>query len=84
MLSPKCPDRIHVAFDDHGLAADAGLLLSITLARHLGLANWWTAKLIWGAVRMVSCGRTQTFWVGTYWAWTGECGSTNCGPNRGV
>ena len=30
-------DRIHVAFDDHHLAANAGLILPVTLARHLGL-----------------------------------------------
>ena len=30
-------DRIDVAFDDHRLVADAGLLLPATLARHLGL-----------------------------------------------
>ena len=31
------PDRIQIAFDDHRLVANAGLLLSATLARHLGL-----------------------------------------------
>ena len=31
------PDRIHVAFDDHRLMANAGLLLPATLALHLGL-----------------------------------------------
>ena len=31
------PDRIHVAFDDHRLVANAGLLLPVTLAQHLGL-----------------------------------------------
>ena len=35
MLPPECPDRIHVAFDDHRLVANAGLLLPITLAQHL-------------------------------------------------
>ena len=33
------PDRIHVAFDDHRLVANAGLLLPVTLARHLGLGE---------------------------------------------
>ena len=37
MLSPDQPDRIHVAFDDHRLVANAGLLLPVTLAQHLGL-----------------------------------------------
>ena len=31
------PDRIQVAFDDHRLVANAGLLLPVTLAQHLGL-----------------------------------------------
>ena len=39
MLSPERPDRIHVAFDDHRLVANAGLLLPITLAHHLGLGE---------------------------------------------
>ena len=39
MLSPDRPDRIHVAFDDHRLVANAGLLLPITLAHHLGLGE---------------------------------------------
>ena len=32
MLSPEPPDRIHVAFDDHRLVANAGLILPVTLA----------------------------------------------------
>ena len=35
MLPLEQPDRIHVAFDDHRLVANAGLLLPVTLARHL-------------------------------------------------
>ena len=37
MLPQNNPDRIRIAFDDHRLVANAGLLLSATLARHLGL-----------------------------------------------
>ncbi len=37
MLPRNNPDRIRIVFDDHGLVANAGLLLSATLARHLGL-----------------------------------------------
>ena len=37
MLSDNHPDRIHVAFDDHRLVANAGLILPAILARHLGL-----------------------------------------------
>ena len=39
MLPPGCPHRIHVAFDDHRLVANAGLLLQVTLARQLGLGE---------------------------------------------
>ena len=39
MLSPERPDRIHVAFDDPRLVADAGLILPVTLARRLGLGE---------------------------------------------
>ena len=37
MLPPERPDRIQIAFDDHRLVANAGLLLPVTLAQHLGL-----------------------------------------------
>ena len=37
MLSDDHPDRIQIAFDDHRLVANAGLILPATLARHLGL-----------------------------------------------
>ena len=39
MLSPERPDCIHVAFDDHRLVANAGLILPVTLAHHLGLGE---------------------------------------------
>ena len=37
MLPLDHPDRIRIAFDDHRLVANAGLLLPVTLAQHLGL-----------------------------------------------
>ena len=37
MLPRHHPDGIHIAFADHRLVANAGLLLPATLARHLGL-----------------------------------------------
>ena len=37
MLPQNNPDRIRIAFDDHRLVANAGLLLPATLAQHLGL-----------------------------------------------
>ena len=39
MLPRNDPDRITVAFDDHRLVANAGLILPATLARHLGLSQ---------------------------------------------
>ena len=39
MLSRNDPDRIKIAFDDHRLVANAGLLLPVTLAHHLGLGQ---------------------------------------------
>ena len=37
MLPLDHSDRIQIAFDDHRLVANAGLLLPVTLAQHLGL-----------------------------------------------
>ena len=37
MLPLEHPDRIQSSFDDHRLVANAGLLLPVTLAQHLGL-----------------------------------------------
>ena len=37
MLSPERPDRIRVAFDDHRVVTNAGLLLPVTLAGRLDL-----------------------------------------------
>ena len=37
MLPRNHPDHIHVAFDDHRLVDNAGLILPATLAQHLGL-----------------------------------------------
>ena len=39
MLPPECLDRIQIAFDDHRLVANAGLLLPVTLAQRLGLSQ---------------------------------------------
>ena len=39
MLPCNAPDRIQVAFDDHRLVANAGLLLPVTLAQRLGLSE---------------------------------------------
>ena len=37
MLPDVHPDRIQIAFDDHRLVNNAGLILPATLALHLGL-----------------------------------------------
>ena len=37
MLPRNHPDRIQITFDDRRLVANAGLLLPVTLARHVGL-----------------------------------------------
>ena len=39
MLARHHPDRIRIAFDDHRLVANAGLILPATLARRLGLSQ---------------------------------------------
>ena len=39
MLPRHHPDGIQIAFDDHRLVANAGLLLPATLALHLGLSQ---------------------------------------------
>ena len=43
MLPRNHPDRIHVAFDDHRLVANAGLLLPVTWPTIWVWVNWWTA-----------------------------------------
>ncbi len=52
MLPPEHPDRIHVAFDDHRLGANAGLILPVTLAHHLRLGEL--------VARHVDLGRAHT------------------------
>ena len=37
MLPLEHPDRLQIAFDDHRLVNNAGLLLPATLAQHVGL-----------------------------------------------
>ena len=39
MLPRNDPNRIQVAFDDHRLVANAGLILPVTLAQRLGLGE---------------------------------------------
>ena len=39
MLPREQSDRIHMAFDDPRLVANAGLILLVTLAHHVGLGE---------------------------------------------
>ena len=39
MLPLDHPDRIQIAFDDHRLVANAGLIIPVTLAQRLGLGE---------------------------------------------
>ena len=39
MLPLEQPGHIQIAFDDHRLVANAGLLIPVTLAHHLGLGE---------------------------------------------
>ena len=39
MLPRNDPDRIQIAFDDHRLVANAGLILTVILAHRLGLCE---------------------------------------------
>ena len=46
MLPLEQPDRIQIAFDDHRLVANAGLLLPSAWV----CPNWLTATLTWAAL----------------------------------
>ena len=48
-------DRIRIAFDDHRLVNNAGLLLPATLARHLACPNSSSSASTWAMRR---AGRT--------------------------
>ena len=45
MLPRNHPDRIQIAFDDHRLVANAGLILPATLALRLGLPELLRSKV---------------------------------------
>ena len=50
MLADDHPDRIQIAFDDHRLVANAGLILPATLGPASGPAsNWLTGTWTWVA-----------------------------------
>ena len=49
MRPSEQPDRIDIAFDDHRLVDNVGLILPVTLAHLLAWASWWTATLTWAS-----------------------------------
>ena len=51
MLPLDHPDRIQITFDDRRLVANAGLLLPVTLAQHLGLPELVDHHLDWAMRR---------------------------------
>ena len=51
MLPRNHPDRIQITFDDRRLVANAGLLLPVTLAHHLGLSQLVQERLDLGNAR---------------------------------
>ena len=56
MLPLDHPDRIQISFDDHRLVANAGLILPVTLAQHLGLRELVQHPSTWAMPR---AGRTR-------------------------
>ena len=60
MLPRNHPDRIKIAFDDHRLVANAGLLLPATLALHLGLSQLVQQRLDLGVCPTIRSWRRKT------------------------
>ena len=60
MLPRNHPDRIHIAFDDHRLVNNAGLILPATLALHLGLSQLVDRHLDLGRAPGGAPGRANT------------------------
>ena len=50
MLPRYHPDRIRIAFDDHRLVANAGLILPSTLAGAWVCPNWLTGAWTWATL----------------------------------
>ena len=68
MLPRNHPDRIQIAFDDHRLVANAGLILPATLALRLGLPQLLRKHLDLGGAP----GRANTGDKVHYGQWHGE------------
>jgi hypothetical protein len=52
MRACHSPDAIAVSFDDDHAVADAGLVLTATLAEGSGFVSCWTPTSIWAARRV--------------------------------
>ena len=63
MLPRNHPDRIKIAFDDHRLVANAGLLLPATLALHLGLSQLVQQRLLGDAPGRANTGDKIMRWT---------------------
>ena len=65
MLPPEQPNRIQVAFDDHRLVANAGMLLPVPLAGRLGLGELVDNHVDLGdAPGRANVGRPPAAWPG--------------------
>ena len=98
MLPRNHPDRIQIAFDDHRLVANAGLLPSATLAQHLGLGELVDHHLDLGGapgrantgdklltlVRCAPVGRPafSAAWSRRHPPWAPSCAASGGGPRR--
>ena len=82
MLPPNNPDRIRIVFDDHRLVANAGLLLSATLAQHLGLRELVDHHLdLGGAPGRANTGDKMLSWSPPPWlAATASTTPMRCAP----
>ena len=82
MLPRNHLDRIHIAFDDHRLVNNAGLLLPATLALHLGLSQLVQQRLDLGdAPGRANTGDKMMTWSHLRWpAATASTTPMRCAP----
>ena len=66
MLPRNHPDRIQIAFDDHRLVANAGLILRATLALRLGLPQLLRMTLVASALAGGDCKNNISPYDATY------------------
>ena len=79
MLPRNHPNRIQIAFDDHRLVANAGLILPATVALHLGLPQLVDRRLALGrAPGRANLGDKMMTLVASALA-GGDCGKTHQG-----